>query len=70
MGPTATLPSPRITVTDVDCVTVEWDVPEDEVSSEFVVSYKSEGSSIWSEVAQLSNIRVFSCAFVICKCPL
>ncbi|WKY09398.1 hypothetical protein Q1695_002061 [Nippostrongylus brasiliensis] len=53
--PTSILPIPRITVSGVDSVTVEWDVPEEEDSSEFTVSYKSEGSSVWSEVSCDAN---------------
>ncbi|VDL74392.1 unnamed protein product [Nippostrongylus brasiliensis] len=53
--PTSILPIPRITVSGVDSVTVEWDVPEEEKSSEFTVSYKSEGSSVWSEVSCDAN---------------
>ncbi|ETN72288.1 hypothetical protein NECAME_13905 [Necator americanus] len=44
--PTSILPIPRITITGEDSVTVEWDVDDDEPSTEFIVSYKSESSSV------------------------
>ncbi|VDK49856.1 unnamed protein product, partial [Cylicostephanus goldi] len=51
-----TTPSiPQITVTGPDSVTVDWKTPEDELSPSFTVAYKSEGSSVWTELMFLAD---------------
>ncbi|VDO68304.1 unnamed protein product [Haemonchus placei] len=53
--PTAILNIPRATITDENSVFVEWDEWEEETSSMYTVAYKSEGSSIWSEIDCSTN---------------
>uniref|UniRef100_A0A158PAH2 Titin n=1 Tax=Angiostrongylus cantonensis TaxID=6313 RepID=A0A158PAH2_ANGCA len=56
LGRPTTIPSiPHITITSTDSVTLEWDINEEETSTEYTVSYKSEKSSIWSEVNCSTN---------------
>ncbi|VDM54488.1 unnamed protein product [Angiostrongylus costaricensis] len=56
LGRPATIPSiPHITITSTDSVSLEWDIPEEETSTEYTVSYKSEKSSIWTEVNCSAN---------------
>ncbi|KHJ90100.1 fibronectin type III domain protein [Oesophagostomum dentatum] len=61
--PTTVLNVPRILITGVNSVTVEWDVDESEPCTEFIVSYKSESSSVWTEV----NCQLNSCAITDLK---
>ncbi|VDM65028.1 unnamed protein product, partial [Strongylus vulgaris] len=53
--PTTILPTPRVITTGLESVTVEWDVDEYVAYSEFVLSYKSESSSVWTEVTCKTN---------------
>ncbi|KAJ1359849.1 hypothetical protein KIN20_018667 [Parelaphostrongylus tenuis] len=56
--PTSVPPIPRIFITSTDSVRLEWDIADEETSAEYTVSYKSEKSSIWTEV----NCSVNSCS--------
>ncbi|KAK5977936.1 Fibronectin type III domain protein, partial [Trichostrongylus colubriformis] len=53
--PTATLDVPRIAILAENSANVEWDEYKDELSTEYTVAYKSEGSSIWTEINTSSN---------------
>ncbi|VDK54731.1 unnamed protein product [Cylicostephanus goldi] len=53
--PTTIISPPRVIPTGLESVTVTWDVDESIAYSEYVVSYKSESSSVWTEVKCQTN---------------
>ncbi|KAK6057427.1 hypothetical protein COOONC_05057 [Cooperia oncophora] len=53
--PSAILDIPRVAITGENSITVEWDGCDEEPAAEYTVAYKSEGSSIWTEVNCQSN---------------